>query len=535
MAFVDSQKIITREIGKNGIKNTSKISDMKWTDEDIDKMAQDAAGKVNVPYSDSYWAEMDAMLDVNSPVTSAVKSKKKGFWWMFGVLFALIGFAISFSLINSKNDSYEKRMQANLNDSQDTNSRIFQEIPVEQKTSDIEDGSEPNQKKEIQSKNSNQGIAENEIDFESVVLSNKLNSIERIQSSESISKSAPSETRKQTSSAGIIMTSDIESSNKPRADFDISVDKKTSPADLKVDVTSTQPKQNTNDVAFQESNPENGTNEFVIEQEGSVLNQKDKDEKRRLDSEKLVVDSLLALKAKNDSIDNLAKVMVDTAKQSNLKNASDNLNEIQKLIQQPVPTRSYYIQAGMRFSQSYLKTANNRMMNGINLGFGYQQIKPGFGYSLGLHLTSSFVQNMEINRKSRVYGFSVVNYQQDLIYKQLTYVELPISLNFIQSRNTFSIGISPTYLASSMMRFTERQDLTITNEHTYYGQKVGFKSVGLDATFGYQRAIRNNWSVGIQLGVALIQQVEKNQFEQESVSFPVYGQITLRKMLIPKK
>ena len=32
---------------------------MKWTDEDIDKLFQDAAGKADVPYQESYWEEID--------------------------------------------------------------------------------------------------------------------------------------------------------------------------------------------------------------------------------------------------------------------------------------------------------------------------------------------------------------------------------------------------------------------------------------------------------------------------------------------
>ena len=209
--------------------------------------------------------------------------------------------------------------------------------------------------------------------------------------------------------------------------------------------------------------------------------------------------------------------------------------DLKKQIKQPAPASTYYVQFGGRFGQSYLNTTTDKMMAGITLGVGYQYVRPGIGYAVGLHVTSSFVRNMEIIRKSRIYGFGVTNYEQNLKYKQLTYLEVPISINYVHLKNTFTIGVAPTYLISTMMNFSERQELEVINERNYYGQKIGLKTLGMETMIGYQRLIKNNWSVGVNLGVTLFQQIEDNNFENRAVAFPLHGQLILRKSLIFKK
>lgn len=60
---------------------------MSWTDDEIDKLVQDAANAQKVTYKDAYWQEMQAMLDVKP------KRKIVGWWWFAPVLLvgALIG------------------------------------------------------------------------------------------------------------------------------------------------------------------------------------------------------------------------------------------------------------------------------------------------------------------------------------------------------------------------------------------------------------------------------------------------------------
>lgn len=516
---------------------------MKWSDEEIDKIAQQAASKVEVPYNDQYWSEMEALLDVNAPLTGETKSNRKGFWWLFGVFLALIGFAISFSLIQTNADSFDQRAQAKSKNSHDLNETQVQASSTEQNsnkestlvsefaTEPASEDVERNAKNEIQSEIVNQDANENKREFETIALANQSKLNQTIDADGKTVKKAATDKIPFVTSSERKIKRNQKQMNPGFTEKQESTQKLNVPAENE--------KELSNRLVINELNVgdqvTNQAEKEVLAQDKNGLNPEEKAENSRLNTKIEGIDTTHTEQLESEKRDALATVSVDTVKQPAVQPISIDLESIQQKIKQAVPTPSYYLQAGMRLSQSGLKTATNQLMTGVNIGVGYQYIKPGLCYSIGLHLTSSFVQNMEITRKSRVYGLSVVNYQQDLSYQQLTYLELPIQLNFMQLRNTFSMGVSPTYLASTMMRFTERQESVITNEHHYYGQKIGFKSLGLDLNVGYQRAIKNNWSVGVQLGVSLVQQIEKNQFEAESVAFPVYGQIALRKTLIRKK
>lgn len=60
---------------------------MSWTDEEIDKLVQDASNAQKVTYKDAYWQEMEDMLDVKP------KRKIVGWWWFAPILVvgALVG------------------------------------------------------------------------------------------------------------------------------------------------------------------------------------------------------------------------------------------------------------------------------------------------------------------------------------------------------------------------------------------------------------------------------------------------------------
>ena len=49
---------------------------MNWTEEDIDQLFRDSANQLNVPFQESYWTEVEALL----PQTKT----KKGLGWIFG-------------------------------------------------------------------------------------------------------------------------------------------------------------------------------------------------------------------------------------------------------------------------------------------------------------------------------------------------------------------------------------------------------------------------------------------------------------------
>ena len=191
-----------------------------------------------------------------------------------------------------------------------------------------------------------------------------------------------------------------------------------------------------------------------------------------------------------------------------------------------------YLQFGAGLSESFMSTNKDNWMPSLNIGGGYQYSPQGFGFSAGVNLNVAFANNLEINRKSKIYNFGSTNYEQNFRYKQLYTIELPVNIDFRKDRQTFSIGVAPTYIAGSLMKFSELADGQISKDEFYVGQKVGLNHFGLKPNFAYQLELSKGWNVGIQLSTQLIQQVDDSQFLGTNRGNAMSGQITIRKTIL---
>lgn len=75
---------------------------MNWTDDELDKLFVDASKQVDVPYSDSYWSEMEAMLS-NEP-----KRKAGFFWWTSAGVLLLFTFGVATAIYYTNSDPVYK-------------------------------------------------------------------------------------------------------------------------------------------------------------------------------------------------------------------------------------------------------------------------------------------------------------------------------------------------------------------------------------------------------------------------------------------
>lgn len=195
------------------------------------------------------------------------------------------------------------------------------------------------------------------------------------------------------------------------------------------------------------------------------------------------------------------------------------------------PKNTFYAQAGFGMMQSYIAGTDKNWMPTFHIGGGYQYKPQGFGFSAGVNISGSFSNNLEITRRSKIYNFSSTSYQQNLMYKQLYAVELPLSVDFRKNRHTVSVGIAPTYLVTSLMRFDQYKDDQLNETGTYIGQREGLNSFGLKPSIAYQLEVARSWNVGIQLNAQVMKQVDETQFVGNLTKLPLSGQITIRKTL----
>lgn len=387
---------------------------MNWTEEDIDQLFKDSANQLNVPFQESYWTEMEALL----PQTK----KKKGLGWIFG------GTIVCIALIST----------------------FF--FPVQSENSNLEHSIHNERKQHLDfsssnGKNTKLTNNQTEIESKSDLTLNPLN---------------------------IYTKSNNEKASK------------------------------TNKIA----KIDHGTiSEIIAENKVSTeLNNEEELIDESFNSDKL---SLLSIPRNEVLLANSNFKLLNLKKKSN----------------------SIYVQFGAGLSESFMETNKSNWMPTINIGAGYQYSPQGFGFTAGLNLNTSFSNNLEINRKSKVYNFGSTNYEQNFRYKQIYTLELPISIDYRRNRQTFSIGVAPTFIASSLMRFSQLENGEMSQDEFYIGQKVGLKHFGIKPSIAYQLELTKGWNVGIQLNTQLLQQIDDSQFIGTIRNNPLSGQITVRKTI----
>jgi hypothetical protein len=396
---------------------------MNWTEEDIDQLFRDSANQLNVPFQESYWTEMEALL----PQTKT----KKGLGWIFGGTIACLG--LISTLFFSEN----------IVKSEDSTNKV-----ANIQTKNIAHSSSVYPIQFIQAKT---------VSAENVVLNTGNKSINR-----SLEKQA---------SKIVILKTDLYAGS--------------SETPLEV--------QNINLVA---------QNQIELPAQIELAAESE---------EQFSIERLPLLSFPNHAI----SLATSNFKSLNLNRKSNTL----------------YVQIGVGLTESFLQTNERNWMPTLNIGAGYQYSPKGFGFTAGLNLNTTFSNNLEINRKSKVYNFGSTNYEQNFSYKQIYTLELPVSIDFRKNKQTFSLCISPTFIASSLMRFSQSENGNLSHDEYYIGQKVGLNHFGLKPSVGYQLELAKGWNLGIQLNTQLMKQVDDSQFIGELRDNPLSGQITIRKTI----
>lgn len=389
---------------------------MNWTEEDIDQLFRDSANQLNVPFQESYWAEMEALL----PQTK----NKKGLGWIFGGTIVCLGLISTF---------------------------FFPEVTGKK------------------------GNASNE------TVNNQTKSIVQTNSVSAISKS-------QEKSVNAFLTDDNVFEN-------VSSIKQTTKKVLANSETS-----------FQSLEDVNARSEIVQ----SIQNQ---------DEFPSQIDEQFSF--------SIYKLQMLALPKPSVSLASSNF----KILNLKRKANFLYVQIGGGLAESFMQTNESNWMPTINIGAGYQYSPEGFGFTAGLNLNTTLSNNLEINRKSKVYNFGATNYEQNFKYKQIYTLELPISIDFRKNKQTFSVGFAPTFIASSLMRFSQLENGNLSHDEFYIGQKVGLNQFGFKPSVGYQLELAKGWNVGMQLSSQLIQQVDDSQFIGIVRNNPLSGQITIRKSI----
>ena len=187
------------------------------------------------------------------------------------------------------------------------------------------------------------------------------------------------------------------------------------------------------------------------------------------------------------------------------------------------------------FSESFVTTTPaSRPMKTFALGAGYQYRNNGFAYEIGLNFMNYNPSELNLTRQSKVYGFEVNKYSQNIDYKLISTLELPIMISKRTKNHQFGIGISPTFVLGSVINFTKIENDVETVNERVYGNKLGLTNFGLKPQISYSLLLKNNFQIGAKISVNALNFLDESKFVGTTNQLPFQAQLSIRKNITLK-
>lgn len=183
------------------------------------------------------------------------------------------------------------------------------------------------------------------------------------------------------------------------------------------------------------------------------------------------------------------------------------------------------------FSENFASDVQNtyRPMFVTSLGINYHYRVRTFLYNTGLNWINYRPDHLNLTRESKVYGFVTNKYNQNIDYKLLSAIEIPLSISKQHHNHLFTVGVSPVIMLGSVIRFTKQKDGEIIENSTIYGNMLGLKRFGLSSQISYALRISPTWDLGIKLSNQLISLLDQSRFADQINKTPFQAQFTITK------
>ncbi len=152
-------------------------------------------------------------------------------------------------------------------------------------------------------------------------------------------------------------------------------------------------------------------------------------------------------------------------------------------------------------------------------------------FSAGAGFTTISYNNLEINESTTHYGFGKVNYRNKFRYKELYLAQTPLQFTFYAKRSAFQLLLTPGYLIQTKMKYTYYENDQELERTVIYGETHGLDRFSLQAGIGYRYLLTANFEIGLRCQSELLQNISNGGASAASNSFPIQGQLFLRKKL----
>lgn len=202
------------------------------------------------------------------------------------------------------------------------------------------------------------------------------------------------------------------------------------------------------------------------------------------------------------------------------------------------PKSAFYLELNTGMSQSFV-TPEEYTSSSYGGGIGVESYLGKFNLTTGLNFKWSNHNDLTLSRTAKLYGFGSTETTNILKYKNVSSLELPISLGYSFGKHNVNIGVRASMLIGAKINFQsyDGEELTRSEDVNALAGDLkyfGLTRFGLKPTLGYSYHI-NKWTIGANVGVQLMQTVNEEYINGFNNRFPVDGQIYLRRTIRLRK
>lgn len=194
----------------------------------------------------------------------------------------------------------------------------------------------------------------------------------------------------------------------------------------------------------------------------------------------------------------------------------------------------FYFDLGVDLGQSAIKNFTNasNFYTGFSLGIGVMKSnKQKWNWSAGVNVAAHNYANLEINKRTKVYGFGVQNFERKINYKQLFQLEIPLFVGKCIQKHNFQVGLVPSFLIATRLNYAITQDQFTEHHNSVYGFRDGLKIFSLKPSLRYSYQILPKWQLGMSLQIQALSTINTNIFIGELSKHPLNGQIFIRRTI----
>ena len=146
---------------------------------------------------------------------------------------------------------------------------------------------------------------------------------------------------------------------------------------------------------------------------------------------------------------------------------------------------------------------------------------------IGTQLTSN--ADLIVSQRAKIYGFGVTNHQNDLSYRNLSDVYIPLEIGYQFRNSAFGVGAQINYLMTTSMDLNYIENNNLVKTEKYNGHTNGLNRVSTQGYIWFEQKITPLMALGLKVGTNISGRIKDDAyFNQSMTTNPIYGQISLR-------